>query len=106
MTDDTTAILKVSTSGFARSGAPNSHDGGHHQVPVSPIAQAKSGGQYPERSMLLRFSMIFGIENPTAADAKTVKRITDDVTTKAGSFVIAAKRAAIPMPRTNRPAAA
>jgi hypothetical protein len=37
-------MRNVSRSGLARVGAPNSHEGGHHQFP-SPIAQPKSGGQ-------------------------------------------------------------
>ena len=40
--------------------------------------------------MLVRLLMISGSENPTAAAAKIVNRITDDVTDSAGRSVIAA----------------
>src|SRR5690606_5313113 len=44
-TEEMAAIRRVSTSGLARRGAPNSQDGGHHHWPVSPMTHPQSRGQ-------------------------------------------------------------
>src|SRR5690606_36369864 len=70
-------IRNVSRSGLARVADPNSHDGGHHQVPVSPIAQPKSGGRKLGTFTTLRKSRMRAKRlNPTSPAANRVMKMT------------------------------
>ena len=71
------AMRNVSMMGLALSADPNSHVGSHHQLPVSPTAQLKSGGQkLGTLPIPPGFLTRPGRVKPTCAPAYAVMKIT------------------------------